>query len=173
MSEPVTVVVARTVKKGHEASYEAWLQRTIAAARRFEGHQGADVVRTGGRFILLFRFDDLAHLLAWESSLERAALVREVAPITEDVSVARSTGLETWFTVDGTHAFIPPPRWKMALVSWLVAFPLIQILNATLGPLLGAVPTLLRGAIVGAAMILTMTYVAMPLVTRALARFLR
>jgi len=174
VSEPVTVVVSRTVKPGLEARYEAWLSRAIAAARSFEGHLGADVLRAGGRrYVLLFRFASIEQLAAWESSSVRRDLVAEAAPLTDEAEVARATGLEAWFTLPGEKTITPPPRWKMAFVSWLVAFPLIQVLQATLGLWLAPLPALLRGALVGAAMIVTMTYAAMPFATRALARFLR
>ena len=82
------------------------------------------------------------------------------------------TGLETWFTLPGGAVVKPPPRWKMAIVSWAVAFPLIQLLNVTVAPLLHPLPALLRGAIAGALMVLTMTYFAMPLAVRSLAHWL-
>ena len=65
-----------------------------------------------------------------------------------------------------------PPRWKMAVISWAVAFPLIQLLGATLAPLLSPLPGLVRGALVGAAMVTAMTYWFMPLATRLAARWL-
>lgn len=174
MTEPVTVVVTRTARPGCEARYEAWLARAIEAARRFEGHLGADVLRAGGRrYVLLFRFAGVDALAAWEASEVRRALVAEAAALADEPTVARATGLETWFALPGERAVAPPPRWKMAVVSWMVAFPLIQLLQATLGAGLAPLPGLLRGALVGAAMILIMTYVAMPAVTRALAGFLR
>ncbi len=60
----------------------------------------------------------------------------------------------------------------MAVVSFAVSFPTIQILGATLGGWLAPLPALLRGAAVGLAMILTMTYLGMPLATRLLRRWL-
>ena len=60
----------------------------------------------------------------------------------------------------------------MAAASWLVAFPTIQVLGALLGPWLSWLPALLRGAVLGAAMILFMTYLAMPRATRLCARWL-
>ena len=80
--------------------------------------------------------------------------------------------METWFALPGAGGLGAPPRWKMALVSWLVAFPLIQGLNASLGAWLTSLPAPLRGAAVGLALIALMTFVAMPLVSRALASWL-
>jgi antibiotic biosynthesis monooxygenase (ABM) superfamily enzyme len=88
------------------------------------------------------------------------------------VDVQQLSGVEPWFALPGPGTFVPPPRWKMAIVSWLVAFPLIQALNASLGLWLAPLPALVRVAVSGLAMIVIMTYVAMPLLTRALARWL-
>jgi antibiotic biosynthesis monooxygenase (ABM) superfamily enzyme len=173
-AEAVSVVVARVVCRGREEAYEQWLREAIAAARRFPGHLGAEVLRPEGqgrRYVLVFRYETLEQLLAWDSSPERDRLVAAAEALCEGpASVQRRTGLEGWFTLPGEAA--PPPRWKMALVTWLVAFPLIQALSALLGPLLAGAPPLVRSAAIGGAMVLTMTYAAMPLATRALRRFL-
>ncbi len=57
-------------------------------------------------------------------------------------------------------------------MTWAVAFPLIQILSSTLGSALGGVHPLARGALIGLAMVLCMTYAAMPFATKALRRWL-
>jgi antibiotic biosynthesis monooxygenase (ABM) superfamily enzyme len=172
----VAVTVQRTVRPGREGDYEQWLHGVIAAAGRFPGHLGAEVVRPprGGRaYILLFRFDTLDHLLAWEASDERRRWVAEADTLTEGpAATTRVTGLETWFALPGEGPLTPPPRWKMALVSWAAAFPLIQALNAAATPTLSFLPPLVRGAAVGLMMVLLMTYAAMPLLTRALAGWL-
>jgi antibiotic biosynthesis monooxygenase (ABM) superfamily enzyme len=172
----VSVVVARVVRPGREPTYETWLQRAVAAARRYPGHAGAEVLRPSGadrRYVLVFRFEMLEQLLAWEHSPERAALLREAEALTEGTPVVqRRTGLEGWFTLPGQPIF-PPPRWKMALVTWLVAFPLIQVLGLAWSPVLSGAPQVLRSAVVGASMVLTMTYAAMPAVTRVLGAWLR
>jgi antibiotic biosynthesis monooxygenase (ABM) superfamily enzyme len=42
---PVTVSVARRVRPGREAQYEAWVRGITAAAARFPGHLGINVLR--------------------------------------------------------------------------------------------------------------------------------
>ena len=174
--EAVSVVVARTVKAGHESDYEEWLVRAIGAARGFPGHLGADVLRppSGGRlYVLVFRYDSQAHLDSWESSQIRSELVVEAASFSEsDAQVEHLSGLETWFTLPGSQPLAPPPRWKMALVTWCVAFLLVQLLTLVLGPILGPVHPLARGAIVAGLMVASMTWVVMPRITRLLARWL-
>jgi uncharacterized protein len=168
---PVTVVVSRTFVPERITDGEAWLRRAIEASSRFPGHQGAFVVRQGpGQVSLVFRFETMARLLAWEASPERATLLAEAEPLTRAVHVQRLEGLEPFFALPGGAA---PPKWKMAVVTWLVAFPLIQGLQAAVGPLLDAWPSVLRGAVVGAMMVAIMTWWAMPAVTKTLRRWLQ
>jgi antibiotic biosynthesis monooxygenase (ABM) superfamily enzyme len=171
----VTVVVTRTVRAGRESSYEAWIHGVAEAAHAFPGHLGLTVVRprSGPRdYTLIFRFDTVEHLRDWQRSQVCDDWAARANAISERAKVQQLSGMETWFALPGGEPFAPPPRWKMAVVSWLVAYPLIQGLNASLGPWLAPLPPVLRGAVLGLAMIVVMTYVAMPVVTRALARWL-
>ena len=171
----VTVVVTRTVRAGQDSSYEGWIHGVGEAAHAFPGHLGLTVIRPRSGthdYTLIFRFDTLDHLRQWQGSQVCRDWVTRADAICERSNVQQLSGMETWFALPGGAAFIPPPRWKMALVSWLVAFPLIQGLNVSLGSWLPPLPAALRGALSGLAMIVIMTYVAMPAVTRALARWL-
>jgi hypothetical protein len=170
----VTVLVTRTVIEGREDDYEAGVRSAAEAARSFPGHQGVHLVRPrdGSRvYTLVFRFDSAAHLAAWEASAERLAWVRRADALCADARVQQLTGLEGWFQTPAP-GLRPPPRWKMVLVSFSVAFPTIQVLQALVTPRLSALPELARGAVVGFLMVLFMTYVAMPFVTRRLAGWL-
>lgn len=92
--------------------------------------------------------------------------------MSESTEVRRLSGIEAWFTLPEKPQARPPERWRMEVVSWLAAFPLIQLLNLMLIPWLGWAPPLLRGALVCSAMIVMMTYVVMPRLTRLFAGFL-
>jgi antibiotic biosynthesis monooxygenase (ABM) superfamily enzyme len=175
----VTVIVTRTVRRGCTAAYEAWLRGVGAAAGAFPGHLGLTVLRPpaeGREHTLVFRFDTVAHLRAWEDSPVRRVWVARAEALCERAHRQQAMGLEAWFSLpagsDEGRGPRTPPRWKMALVSWLVAFPTVQVLNATLGRWMAPVPGVVRGAGVGAGLILVMTYAAMPLATRVCARWL-
>jgi len=170
----VTVLVTRTVRAGREADYEAWARGVAEVASGFPGHRGLHLVRPrdGSRvYTLVFRFDTAEQLAAWESSSERRSWVERVGELCTDVRVEQFTGLEGWFEAPSPGVG-SPPRWKMAVVTFGVAFPTIQTLQAVLGPRLAPLPGPVRGAVVGLAMVLFMTYVAMPFVTRRLAGWL-
>ncbi|MCF8487465.1 MAG: antibiotic biosynthesis monooxygenase [Rhodobacteraceae bacterium] len=175
--QPVTVIVRRTVKPGHEAAYEAWLDRlTAAVAAEFPGYMGAEFHRpanTGDAYRSIFRFDSLAHLEAFEASELRARMLAEAAPLfAADAVWARMTGLEFWFDPSpGTHMPQPSPH-RMALVLICVVFVLVMAITLLLGPFMQGWPLALRALSAVTLQVLLMTYVIMPRLSQALARFI-
>jgi antibiotic biosynthesis monooxygenase (ABM) superfamily enzyme len=170
----VTVLVTRRILEGREAEHEAWVHDVSQVASAFPGHQGVHLVRPrdGSRvYSLVFRFASAAQLDGWEASPERRAWVARADELCQDTRVQHLTGMEGWFGAP-PGALGPPPRWKMAVVSFGVAFPTIQTLQVLLSPALAPLPSPVRGAIVGLAMVLFMTYIAMPFVTRRLSTWL-
>jgi uncharacterized protein len=129
---PVTTTVTRRVKPGHEPLYEQVLDGIIAAASRFPGHLGAEVFRpqsaAAGEYRVVYRFDTAQHLRAWLDAPEHAAWLQQaeahvLGPLRRQVL----TGLEAWFTLPTQPATPPPPRAKMAVLTWMTIFPLITL----------------------------------------------
>jgi uncharacterized protein len=176
-TDPVTVVVRRRVKPGSEAAYEDWLTRLAAGVQaQMPGYMGAEFHRppaSGGDYRSVFRFDTLAHLEAFESSDLRKRMLAEAAPLfAADAVYDRMTGLEFWFDPPpGTRVAQPSPH-RMALVLIGVVFVLVLLLNLILGPVMTGWPLPLRILLTVALQVLLMTYVIMPRLTRALARFI-
>lgn len=167
---PVTVAVSRLIKPGAEGAFEDWLSGVCRVVAGYEGHLGASVLRPAEagsrRYVLIFRFDTLEHLERWNRSDDRAEWLKRVAPLTTgEAHVEVATGLEHWFTMPNSPA-APPPRHKMALLTWLVIFPLVAVLSRLLLPLLTALPWPLPVAVLSAVLVILMTYVIMPRVTR-------
>lgn len=170
---PVTVAVSRRVRPGREADYEAWVHGVIAAAARFEGHQGVNILRpspeTGGRYVLIYRFDTWAHCDAWERSAIRADWVARLDEIVEGAAqTKRVSGLEFWFDLPQVPASAQAPRHKMALVLIVVVFALVYPLQIWLGPLLAGWPHWARTLAIASVQVLVMTYLVMPRVTALL-----
>jgi antibiotic biosynthesis monooxygenase (ABM) superfamily enzyme len=86
--------------------------------------------------------------------------------ILEEPKVRVLTGLEAWFTLPSKEGASPPPRYKMAVITWLAVFPLATLVFLALQPLLGGAPAVLRTLVFTIVMVTTMTYVVMPRMTR-------
>ena len=173
---PVTTTVTRRIKPGHEAAYEAFLAGISGAAQTFPGYLGVEVFRPGGpggEYRTVYRFDSAAHLQAWLESPQRASWLARAEPhAAGPVRTQVLTGLEGWFTLPTQPGAPPPPRYKMALVTWVTIFPLITLLVVALAPLLGRLPLVARLAVTTGVAVPLMTWVVMPRATRLLHRWL-
>ena len=175
---PVTTTVTRRVKPGHEAAYEAFLAGISGAARAFPGYLGIEVFRPtpggpGGEYRTVYRFDSLAHLHGWLDSPERAAWLQRAEPhVAGPMRTQVLTGLEGWFTLPTQPGLPPPPRYKMAVLTWATIFPLITGVVVATAPLLGSLPLVVRLAVTTGVTVPLMTWVVMPRVTRLLHRWL-
>lgn len=175
---PVTVIVTRRVRHGRAADFERLMAGMQAAAAQFPGHMGGFLIPPdtpeNGCYRTLFAFDNEAHLQAWTRSAARNEWLVRIAAVTHGDSAVRVlNGLETWFALPASRTKTPPPRWKMALVTWSGIFPLVWLSSHTVSPLLGPwlPPTLV--VLVATALIVTaMTWLVMPTLVRLLAGWL-
>lgn len=167
-SGPLTVVVTWQVRQGREQEFEAWRRDISAAARRFPGHLGSEVIppcAKPGEYVVLFRFDTYEHLRAWQESavhgelLQKADSFRESAP-----SYRTGSGLEYWFSPPGVAQ--SPPRWKMALVTVLGVWPVSILVSWLLMPLIGRQPPVWQALFMAVGIVLILTWVVMPLLVR-------
>jgi uncharacterized protein len=175
--DPVTVLYSRRVKPGREADFEAWARGIVAAARQFPGHLGASVLDAPGsrEYHILFSFADRRSLRAWLDSEERRRWLARVGELLEaDRGLQQLTGLETWFKLPGANVptMTPPPRWKMWLVSLIAVYPLVLAFQALVVPRMARLSLPLRALVFPLVLLTLMTFVVMPMVTRALRRWL-
>lgn len=177
LDPPVTVSIVRRVKPGCEKAFEEFVSGITAAAMTFEGHLGTTILRPSNPAIpeyqVIFRFDRRSNLKKWEDSeCRRQWLARGESLIVGSPIVEVLTGLETWFTLPSSQAIIPPPRYKMAAITFMAIFPLIKIVSYWFSPVLVSFPTLLQEMIATGLIVLLMTYVVMPRMTRLFAFWL-
>lgn len=174
---PVTVSIVRRVKPGCERAFEEFVSGITAAAMTFEGHLGATIIRpshpTLPEYHIIFKFDRRSNLEKWQKSeCRRQWIAREKVLIIGSPTVEVITGLETWFTLSFSQAIIPPPRYKMAAITFIAIFPLIKIVSYYFRPHLVSLPTLLQEMLATGLIVLLMTYVVMPRMTRLFAFWL-
>jgi hypothetical protein len=59
-----------------------------------------------------------------------------------------------------------PPRYKLALLSWVGAYAVITTILAVMGPLMATWPLLLRTLLLSMLMVVAMTWLVIPSLTR-------
>ena len=142
--------------------------------RKVPGYLGTTIIVPGGssssvRYIIN-RFSDEASLDAWENSEEALKLMEEVNNCSTRY-YERATGLETWFTLPDLKTIVAPPRWKMAIVSFIGAYCISSLAQHILSLYLGQWP-LLTGILINIILVVGLTYLAMPVLSRLLRRWL-
>ena len=167
----LTVVVARRIRAGHEDAYERTMRDFVAWSLTQPGHEGLHVLRPsrGERdYTVVSSFRDAAARSAYTGSSEYASWMARFAPLTEgDPRIHELSWLEAFVSMPGRAVRRPPPR-KLAVATFLGVLPTSVFLGETLGPRIAAWPLLARATTFAAAMVAMLTWIVMPLVTRAL-----
>jgi len=169
-SSEVTIVVSRHIKPSREKEYNEWFRRLLDTIKKYPGYRGMNVVMPKGidpdSRIIIYRFADARSADNWENSYERKQLISEVKNYSEQ-AYGKATGLETWFELPNTHLVIAPPRWKMVAVTFIAASLTSFISHIILGPYIGGWPLALTTMAYTIILVLTLTYLAMPNLTKA------
>lgn len=179
---PVTVVVSRRPKPGHEGDLVAWAEGISAAAAQFPGHLGRTIYPPSAPdredMVLVFSFATADELAAWETSeVRREWLARGNAISEGPQHLSALTGFESIFSPSVGATKSPPPRWKTGTVIAMALFPLSLLLNLLVMPFVPATGTfvidvLIRVTVSVAIIVPYMVYLAMPNLTRWLRNWL-
>ena len=172
----VTRIARRRARPGHEAEYESMLREMLAKMREHKGFLGGDLIppeAPGEEYQLVVRFASEAELQAWDMSDARGALLERMKAVAEgEPEFRKLSGLEAWFEPAVVPATMHPPRARMALVTWLGIFPTVSFFLWFVLPWIQPLPFLPRTAVFTALIVVTMTWVVMPRLTRVLRGFL-
>jgi len=173
----VTVVVRRRTKPGCEAEFEGAMREFITFALSSPGNRGIHVLRSDQGhprdYTVVDRFSDMDARRAFTSSGPyKEWMVRLRALTEEEPHIEEMGGLSGWFTLpDKPHAH-PPPKPKMALVTFMGVYPLTSILPPLFARLMPGWHPLLRNVLVTGLIVALLTWVVMPNLTRLFRRWL-
>ena len=172
---PIHVAITRRVRPGCEAEFQAALREFFQNSFAHGGVLGATMIAPppgsdSREFGILRTFADENERDDFYASSIFKAWEAKCQPLTETGSWSARPlhGLEAWFRSPPSA----PPRWKMALATFLGVFPTAAILNLTLGAAIRPWPFILSSVVFNAAMVALLTWMVMPLVTQGLHRWL-
>ena len=168
--DPVTIVITRAIRAGREAAFEAAVREWIKTALDFPGYLGVHMIRppSGGReYGAVLKFQSRG---AWDSFLASPDYQKFLDGIREhldgDPNVETVCGLESWFTGSGAPIALAPPRWKMALVTWVGVDITALVLTYSLSLLMKSWPWGLAFLVFNAGVVAGLTWIVMPFLSR-------
>jgi antibiotic biosynthesis monooxygenase (ABM) superfamily enzyme len=168
---PIHVAITRRVRSGCETDFQNALREFFQTSFAHDGVLGATMIvpppGSGSReFGILRTFSSEKERDDFYASPIFKSWEEKVLPLTESGSWTQRPlhGLEAWFRSPQN----PPPRWKMAIATFVGVFPTAAILSLTLGRAIRPWPFILSSVVFNAAMVTLLTWVVMPSVTRLL-----
>ena len=171
MNEPIHVAIIRRVKPGRERDFERELlgfaQRSLVESGTRGDHLIYPSSSSGpNEYGILRTFVNDSDRAAFYRSPLYCEWLTTVEPLVEGEPKYRELhGLEAWFR---NPPSAEPPLWKMAIATYLGVVPVIMFLALTLGRLLQDWNFVLNNIVFNAFVVALLTWVVMPLITRAL-----
>jgi uncharacterized protein len=178
MNQPIQVAIIRTVKPGCETEFEEALHDFVRQTLALPGQEGVNVIRpvpgTDSRqYGIIRKFASRDALTEFRSSPAYLKWSQFVVNLTEgDSRVEELNGLESWFTLPG-QPLRPLPEWKMAIVTYIGVDVVTTLLFYIIGPLIQPWPFLIRNSAFNVVVVACLTWLAMPLLTRAFGKWLQ
>ena len=160
---PAVSVDSHIVRAGELDRFEAWADRFDRAAAGQPGFAGTvRLEQTEGVVHLVQRFDRREQLDRWQASAACRALADEADRFSHS---RRQVGQGRAIRV-GLPGEADAAKWKKALMTLVVVFPVLVALNLLVG--LTGLPQLARLAITSPLLVALLTWAILPQVTRLL-----
>jgi uncharacterized protein len=168
-SEVVHCAITRVARQGKEQEFEAAILRFIGRSMSHDGTLGAHLLRptAGSRpreYGILRSFYSEQDMEDFYASDLFKQWEDEVKDLMEGEPVARRLhGFEAFFHSKHRQS---PPRWKMALLTWIGVFPTVLIWTRVLTPQLNFAHPIVISAIVSGISVVTLAWGVMPILTK-------
>ena len=170
-AQPIHVAITRRIKPGREQEFQTALKEFFARSLAESGVHGAAMLvpppgSGSAEYGIIRSFANVAERDAFYASPLYLDWKKRMAPLSNGEPEARELhGLEAFFRQDRPSL---PPTWKMAIATYLGVVPVIMTLALTLGPLIRSWNFVLYNLVFNACVVVLLTWVVMPLITRAL-----
>jgi antibiotic biosynthesis monooxygenase (ABM) superfamily enzyme len=167
---PVIRVARRRARPGCEPAYEALVGGMLQDTAKVPGFLSAEIIppgTDGAEHQTILHFASADALAAWDRSPQRREWHRRLNAVADgDPDYQVLSGLEAWFARPELPGTRQPPRWKMALVTWIGIYLVVMLLQVALAPWIGGWNFFLRNAVFTGCVVLLATWVLMPQLVR-------
>ena len=170
MDEPIHIAITLRVRKTHVAEFERALADFASRSFAETGARGMHCLypppgSASTEYGIMRSFASAADRDAFYRTALFEDWLARVEPMVEGRSNRRQLyGLEAWFR-DPKEPM--PPRWKMALLTWIAVWFVSMLMRGILAPVLGPnVPQVLEAGLVSASIVVMLTWVAMPFLVK-------
>jgi antibiotic biosynthesis monooxygenase (ABM) superfamily enzyme len=172
---PIHLAITRRIRNGCEAEFEQAVREFLASSLAQQGVLAVHLLSPppgseSREYGILRSFASEGDRAAFYQSSAFQAWERKVRPMTDGFPRLRELhGLEAWFR----GAEVPPPRWKMATLTFLGVYTTTLPLTFAFGPHLRLWPLPVGNAAFNLMVVPLLTWAVMPTITRVFNGWLR
>ena len=172
MNAPVYMATIRRLKPGSEAEFRESLRKFFQSSLAQPGVLGVHMIAPSPgsdsrEYGILRVFASEGERDKFYASAPFAEWEKRVETLSEgQVSRRTVTGLEAWFRNPE-----PPPRWKMALLTWVGVWPVSIVVSGLLMPFFAPIPSTFSvvniafNGTMAIGIVLVLTWILMPALT--------
>lgn len=169
MNKKFTIVVSHFVIKDKDNVFNQLLERVTSQASKFKGYQSIQIIKPRNNeeneYLLIIRFDKEKYYTLWTSSVEYKTWVNALSHLVHKKSdVHFHDSLEFWFNETNNNK--TPKKWKMSILAWCAAFPIILTFSYLLQVIVPDLSVVIKMLIISICLISGMTYIIMPKLTQ-------
>lgn len=166
---PVTTIVRHKVKKEAKSAFEDWLIGISNKVKGYNGFKGRYVIppkKEEGDYIVVFQFDTIENLTFWMESKDRLEEIEKLKLLAvEETELNFEEGIDFWFTTPEMKVQ-GPPKWKMAIITWIAVYPMVIMLLYFYGALFPLLALPLKVLFVTLTLVPLLTWFLMPSLTK-------
>jgi antibiotic biosynthesis monooxygenase (ABM) superfamily enzyme len=173
-SDGINILILRAVRPEHLDDFEAAVRAWIPTAVEFPGHQGVFMLTPppgSHEYGALLRFRDEQswhEFSAWETY---RAFLKSIHPmLSAEPKTESMHGMEAWFRPRSSP---PPPRWKMAVVTYIGVVCMVWIASRLVGIAWSDAPGWAAYLLINAIVVTGLTWAVMPGLSRLMGGWLR
>ncbi|MGP1308713.1 MAG: antibiotic biosynthesis monooxygenase [Phycisphaerales bacterium] len=175
-NQVVNVLILREVRSDAREAFETTVRDWIPRAVQFPGHLGVFMLTPppgSNHYGALLRFDSHE---AWQRFSEwddyRAFLEGVRSMLASDPRTEVAHGMEAWFRPPEGLTASPPPRWKMALLTYLGVCVMVWLASQLVLNVFHDPPRWPAYFLINAIVVAGLTWLVMPLFARLAHRWL-
>ncbi len=159
----INILILRDVRPEHRDAFETAVREWIPAAVEYPGHQGVFMLTPPpglNEYGALLRFRDERSWHEFSEWGSYRAFLESIRPMlsTEPTTEAMH-GMEAWFR---PHSDPPPPRWKMAILTYIGVIITVWIASQIIGLLWPDAPGWSAYLLVNVIVVAGLTWAVMP-----------
>jgi antibiotic biosynthesis monooxygenase (ABM) superfamily enzyme len=177
INTPITTIVRHNIRLGAEKNFENWVHEIAEKISVFQGFKGVFTIRSkaereSNEYIVVFQFENMNNLIEWMNSKERNLELKKLSKFSKkEMQLDFHDSIGFWFTGDKVEEK-KPPKWKMALLTWVAVFPMVLILLDLFSKLLPSFPLALKVLFVTITLVTLLTWFLLPNLTKIFKKWL-